>query len=124
MHSVNRQKGMTAIGWLFVLALIGFFVLVTLKMLPAYLEYFKVASTLESLEEETGWTEVTPRAIRNLIERRFDISYVNVITPRQVKIKSAGATYRVTAKYEAREHLFFNVDVVMSFYKQVTVRAH
>jgi hypothetical protein len=115
---------MTAIGWLFVLALIGFFVLVTLKMLPAYLEYFKVVSTLESLEDETGWTEVTPRAIRNLIERRFDISYVSVITPREVKIKSAGTSYRVTAKYEAREHLFFNVDVVMSFYKQVTVRAH
>jgi hypothetical protein len=115
---------MTAIGWLIVLALIGFFVLVTLKMLPAYLEYFKVVSTLESLEEETGWTDVSPRVIRNLIERRFDVSYVSVITPREVKIKRAGETYRVTAKYEAREHLFFNIDVVMSFYKQVTVRAH
>jgi Tfp pilus assembly protein PilE len=49
MRPLNRQKGMTAIGWLIVLALIGFFVLLTLKMLPSYLEYYKIVSTLDSL---------------------------------------------------------------------------
>lgn len=122
MHSLNRQKGMTAIGWLIVLALIGFFVLLALRMVPAYMEYYKVVSTLESLEEETGWTDVTPQAIRRLLERRFDISYVQSITPRQVSIKPLGAYYNVSAKYSAREHLVGNVSVVMEFHKQVKVR--
>ena len=122
MHSLKRQNGMTAIGWMIVLALIGFFVLLTLRMAPAYMEYYKVVSSLESLEEETGWTEVTPQAIRNLLERRFDISYVHSITPRQVSIKPSGAFYVVTAKYNAREHLFGNVTVMMEFHKQVRVR--
>jgi hypothetical protein len=113
---------MTAIGWMIVLALIGFFVLLTLRMAPAYMEYFKVVSTLESLEEETGWTDVTPHTIRLLLERRFDISYVSSITPRQVSIKPSGAYYLVTAKYDAREHLFGNVTVLMKFHKQVKVR--
>ena len=122
MQSVDRQKGMTGIGWLIVLALIAFFVLLALRIVPAYLEYYKVVSALESLEEETGWSDVNPRAIRDLIERRFDISYVYSITPQQVSIRPSGAYYAVTAKYDAREHIFGNIDVLMSFYKQVRVR--
>jgi hypothetical protein len=94
---------MTGAGWLIVLALIGFFAMLILIMLPSYMEYYKIVSTLESLEEESGLE--TPQAIRRLIERRFDIRY------------------RVQAKYESRKHLFANVYVVMTFDKQVTVKS-
>jgi hypothetical protein len=121
MRTLNRQTGMTAIGWLIVLALIGFFVLITLKMVPSYLEYYKIVSTLESLEEESDLK--TPAAIRRLVERRFEISYVDRITARDVQIQPAGPYYKVTAQYNASEHLFGNVYVVMKFYKQVRVAA-
>ena len=119
MRSIRRQAGVTAIGWMIILALIGFFVFLTLKMLPSYLEYFKVASSLESLEKETL---ATPIEIRKLLGRRFDISYVYTITPKQVKIKNAGKVFNVTARYDSRVHLFANVDVLMSFDKQVKVK--
>jgi hypothetical protein len=118
MRSIRRQAGVTAIGWMIILALIGFFVLLTLKMLPSYLEYLKVASSLESLEKETL---SSPAEIRDLLERRFYISYVYTITPKQVKIKNAGQFFNVAAKYDSRVHLFANVDVLMSFDKQVKV---
>ena len=120
MQSLKRQNGMTAIGWLIVLALIGFFVLLTLRMLPSYLEYYKVVSTLDSLEHETGLA--TPADIKRLLERRFDISYVETIQPKDVGIKAVGPDFKVIADYESRKHLFANVDVVMSFYKEVLVR--
>jgi hypothetical protein len=120
MQSLKRQNGMTAIGWLIVLALIGFFVLLTLRMLPSYLEYYKVVSTLDSLEKEPGLA--TPADIKRLLERRFDISYVETIQPKDVGIKAVGPDFKVIADYESRKHLFANVDVVMSFYKEVTVR--
>ena len=120
MRSLHKQKGVTAIGWLIILGLIGFFTLLTLKMVPAYMEYYKVVSSLESLEEESGLH--TPADIRRLLNRRFNISYVETINERDVKITSAGPVYKVTAKYESREHLFGNVYVVMEFYKQVKVR--
>lgn len=119
MHSIKRQEGMTAIGWLIVLALIGFFVLLALRMMPSYLEFYKIVSTLDSLESEGAMD--SPREIRKLLERRFDISYVHSITPNQVAVKSAGANWDVIADYDSRVHLFANVDVVMSFYKQVQV---
>ena len=120
MRSLARQKGMTGIGWLIVLGLIGFFVLLALKMVPVYLEYYKVVSTLESIAKESGYE--SPREIRDLLERRFDISYVSTITHKDVIIKSAGQYFNVRAKYDAREHLFGNVSVMMSFDKQVVAK--
>jgi hypothetical protein len=119
MQSLKRQNGMTAIGWLIVLALIGFFVLLTLRMLPSYLEYYKVVSTLDSLKKEG--TMSSPAEIRRLIDRRFNISYVEAIQPKDVIIKPVGPNYQVIADYESRKHIFANVDVVMSFYKEVLV---
>lgn len=119
MQALKRQNGMTAIGWLIVLGLIGFFVLLTLRMLPSYLEYYKIVSSLDSLVNETGLD--SPAAIRRLLDRRFNISYVDVIQPTDVIIKPVGSNFQVIADYESRKHIFSNVDVVMSFYKEVMV---
>ncbi len=121
MQMANRQKGMTGIGWLIVLGLIGFFALLTLRMVPSYLEYYKVSAALEKLPKETGLVDVNPVSIRRALERQFDIGYVNVILPSDIRVKPAGAYYDVTAKYDDRKHLFANVDVVMSFDKTVKV---
>jgi hypothetical protein len=122
MQALKRQNGMTAIGWLIVLGLIGFFVLLTLRMVPSYLEYYKIVSSLDSLTNETGLD--SPGAIRKLLDRRFNISYVDVIQPRDVIIKAVGPNFQVIADYESRKHIFANVDVVMSFYKEVLVTPH
>ena len=121
MQSLKRQNGMTAIGWLIVLALIGFFVLLTLRMLPSYLEFYKVVATLDSLEKESGLA--TPADILRRLERLYDISYVETIQPKEVIIKPVGPDFKVIADYESRKHLFANVDVLMSFYKEVMVHS-
>jgi hypothetical protein len=74
---------------------------------------------MDSLKKETL---DSPHAIRNLLERRFDISYVETIQPKDVIIKPIGPNFKVIADYESRKHIFGNVDVIMSFYKEVLVR--
>jgi hypothetical protein len=110
---------MTGIGWLIVLALIGFFVLLALRMVPAYLEYQKVVSTFNAMEKESGYSSAG--AIRKDIERRFDVSFVNSISATDVEIKPQGSNYSVTASYEAREHVAGNIYVVMDFEKRILV---
>jgi hypothetical protein len=120
MHSLRQQNGVTAIGWLIILGLIGFFVLLILKMYPAYYEYYTVSSTLETMTKDSGFEN--PTEIRKAAERRFDISYVTTVTPKDLKIKPYGQYWLVAAKYESRVHLFYNVSVVMDFDKQVKVK--
>ena len=120
MRSMHRQKGVTAIGWLVILGLIGFFTLLVLKMYPSYLEYYKISTVLEMMEKESGYSG--PAQVRDLAERKFDISYVEAVTPKDLKIKPRGKNYIVTAKYESRVHLFYNVSVVMDFEKEVKLK--
>jgi hypothetical protein len=84
------------------------------------MEYYKITSTLETMANESGFG--SPREIRNMAERRFDISYVSTITQNDLKIKPFGQHYLVRAKYESVVHLFANVSVVMAFDKQVKVK--
>ena len=122
MRSMHQQKGVTAIGWLIILGLIGFFVLLTLKMLPSYMEFYKISSTLETMTKDSGFEN--PAEIRDIAERRFDISFIDTITPADVVIKPVGSTFTVTAAYEHTEHVFGNVYVVMDFEKEITVKRY
>ena len=76
---------------------------------------------LEKLPKESGLADVNPMSIRRALERQFDIGYVHAIQPSDILVKPVGAYYNVTAKYDDRKHLFYNVDVVMSFDKTVKV---
>ncbi len=121
MQTLKSQRGMTAIGWLIVLGLIGFFVLLALRMIPSYLEYATVSSALESLQNEPGMSNTTPQEIRKMLGKRFDINDVKSISAKDVAIQNQGGSYLVGVDYEVRMPVFGNVDVVMSFNKEIEV---
>ena len=67
----HDQRGMTAIGWLLVLGLIAFFTLITLRLVPLYIEYGKVASVLESLPDENRIGSMTSAEINLACHQAF-----------------------------------------------------
>lgn len=121
MQTLKSQRGMTAIGWLIVLGLIGFFVLLALRMIPSYLEFFTVTSALESLQNEPGMADKTPQDIRTMLSKRFDINDVKSITAKDVAVQNQGGSFLVGVDYEVRMPVLGNVDVVMTFAKEVEV---
>jgi len=124
MDRWHHQKGMTAIGWLLVLGLIAFFTLITLRLIPLYLEFAKVTTVLESLENEPGITRKSKSEIATLISKRFDVNDIYNVDPKLVKIAKGKNVLTVSINYERREHVAGNVDVVATFDKQVEVIAN
>ena len=124
MNKWHHQKGMTAIGWMLVLGLIAFSTLITLRMVPLYLEFGKVASTLESLKEQPNITQQTKSDIVKIVSKRFDVNDVDNVDPKLIKISKDKGVLKVSIKYERREHLVGNVDIVATFDKQVEVAAN
>lgn len=121
MKTRRYQTGMTAIGWLLVLGLIAFFTLITLRLVPLYLEYGKVASVIESLKSEPGITSKPRTEIVKLVSRRFDVNDVRNVDARIIKVSKDKGVLTVSIDYERRQHLIGNVDVVAVFDKQVEV---
>ena len=124
MNRWHHQKGMTAIGWLLELGLIAFFTLITLRLVPAYMEFAKVTSVLESLQNEPGITRKTKGEILALIGKRFDVNDVYQVDAKQVKVTKEKGVLKMSIDYERREHLVGNVDVVTTFNKEVEVVAN
>jgi hypothetical protein len=121
MHRINKQRGMTAIGWVIVLGLLAFFTLLTLRLLPLYLEYGKVSSAFESLYSEPGITKKPVSEIRKMLGKKLYINEVREIDKRLIDIKNKGNVLTVSIEYERRVPMVGNIDAIASFKKEVQV---
>jgi Domain of unknown function (DUF4845) len=116
----SGQRGVTLVGWVVILipfVIVGYAVV---RLLPVYLNYQKVAKTLE-----TTATEVTPgtdaAAIRNTIDKHFDIDMVEFPTSKDVKIVRDGPAWVMECAYEDQAPLFANISLHVTFDKKVTI---
>jgi hypothetical protein len=119
MQTLKSQQGMTAIGWMIVLGLIAFFVLLALRLTPGYLEFSTISTSLESLKNEPGITTKTAPEIRSMLGKRFDINDVHSIDSKDVKIENRDGKLRVWVDYEVRVPVAGNVDAISKFNKEV-----
>ncbi len=115
MSKLSRQSGMTLIGFLLMFMLIGFFTLLTLKLVPIYLEHYKIVSSLEALKSDPDLATRPKEEILKTLEKRWDINMVNRVTAQDVKITKQGGRLTVQIAYEAVEHIMGNVDVLVTF---------
>ena len=117
----HRQRGVTFIGWLFLLVPTAVLVYAGIRLTPVYMEYMKVARTLEQVKTEFDGNAPTATSIRQSIERHFDIEDVTTITYKDVLIQGQGRSMKVTASYDSQAPLFANILLVVQFDKSVDI---
>ena len=118
MADKSKQGGMTLMGFLMVLAVVGIFAFIGMKLFPVYSEYYSVVQSMKGIQMEPGVANMAPVKIRDLLDRRFDISYVDSVKPEHIKITRANG-YNLSIKYEVRRPLAYNLDFVAKFEKTV-----
>jgi hypothetical protein len=115
---------MTFIGILILVVVVGAWVYAGIRLVPKYLEYVRIASTLEKVRDEfdsnPGSTEFM---LRKAIERHFDIEMVDVIGANDIEIKKEGGVFKMRANYEDTVPLVYNVSFLLTFDKTVEVAA-
>ena len=85
---MRRQAGMTTLGMLVLVTFIGMFAFGFIRLTPVYLNYMKVAGVVEGVREEFDGQGPSRAAIRQSIERRFNVESVSEISPRDDKVTS------------------------------------
>jgi Tfp pilus assembly major pilin PilA len=111
----SEQRGMTVIGMLLLLIVIAFAALIAMKVVPMYIEYYTIKSTIESIRKEPQLAQMSPTDIHNAIQKRFDIGYVERLNARDLKIRNdAQSRGRVLELvYEDERELFYGLYVVL-----------
>ena len=115
MLTRKRQQGLTFISWLVILVVVGFFVLIALKVTPVYMEHFSVKAALESLKNEPLISRKPVSEIRKMLNRRLDMNSIYSLTKDQILIDRRGGVTTVRIKYEERRNIVANMSLVMSF---------
>lgn len=111
----RTQGGMTLIGFIITLAVVGVFIYLGMKVIPMYSEYYAVKAALKGLADEPGIASKSPAKIQDLFFRRLYISYAETVKPEHVKITRKDAGYHIAVHYEVRKPLIANLDVVGVF---------
>lgn len=113
----RRQRGLSAMGMLVLLIVVVGGITLTLKLLPHYIDYYTINSVIEGLPAQDVRT-MSRTSLSEMLEKRFRINNLRGFSIRDMIDLDRGRDGTVLhLKYEQRQHLFFNVDVVLSFEK-------
>jgi Tfp pilus assembly protein PilE len=111
MH--QRQRGISFIGFIVVLAVVGFFLFLGMKIGPTYIEYYSIRNAVDKVAAEAKGADVN--TIRNAMERQMTIDYAGSYKPEFVRVIRDGNQLNLVLNYEIRKPLIYNLDFVAKF---------
>lgn len=114
---MKLQRGASTLGMLILLSYGALVLLLTLKLLPVYLDDLTIKSVMEGLVADTSADvrSATPERLRELIRKRLGVNNVSGIDAKDIKIVREGPITKLDASYEVRTPMIANADVVLSF---------
>jgi hypothetical protein len=115
MKTRFSQQGLSMTGWMAVLFVISFFITCAVKITPLYLDAWTAQTAIENVVNKQRENTESIKAIRSAIGRQFLANRVKVVNPRTMKITKKNGKVIIDARYEQREPLFYNIDVVIKF---------
>ena len=120
MRHMHKQEGITLIGFLLGLAVVGFAAVMGMKVVPMYTEYYNISKALDGVAREVGLANKTNYEIKSALFKRLQTNYVRSLSEKDIKIVRKNGV-RVSVNYEIRKGLIANLDVVGKFDKEVVL---
>jgi hypothetical protein len=118
----KRQQGMTFIGLLCILVLVGVVVYAGIRLIPVYLNYMKIAKTMELTASEAHAENVDPGNIRRLLERHWAIEDPTAVDVKDIQITKDDEGAQMHVAYDDTVPYVANVSLSVHFEKTVKVR--
>lgn len=122
---MKKQTGLTLIGFVFILIIVGFFAYAAMKLVPAYTEYFGVVKAMNALATEPGLSSKSPEEIQQELAFKGSFQYVDdkTFSPQNVKIKNGPTGGVLEVKYDKDIPFIYNIDFLLHFDKTVPLKA-
>ena len=110
----SAEHGVSLLGILFVLLLVGFALTALFRVGPLYLDDYTVRKSFAALSDGDA-RNLSDQAIRQKLYKYFVVNNVDSIDLKQVRIERNAARVLVSLYYERRVAFLGNLDVVAKF---------
>lgn len=112
---MNRQRGVTFIGMMFIAGLIVFAAIIGLKLIPAYIEYATVVNHLREIAHSPDARGASPKDIQTMFNKRAQIDAITVLKGDDLEIEKEGDQVTIRAAYSTKIKLFGNLSACIDF---------
>ena len=121
MQTLTRQRGISMPLLVLIIAVGGFFLLCTFRLVPVYAENRYVVAALNNLGNDPEQLHsMSARQIRQELQRFYQINNVSSPGPTQnIDVDKRTANTVVNINYETRVPLLWNIDLLVSFENQL-----
>ena len=113
MTMPGRQHGLSMTGFLFVGAVVLVLVLLSFRVIPAYIEYFSVQKALEGALNDSK--DLTKAEIRKLVDRRIGADYIDSVNSNDIEVTRDGKVTTATVSWQNKLHLVGNASLLLEF---------
>jgi len=121
MKRKKSQQGMTTIGWLMVLVILGLFLIIGIKLVPVYVNGYSLYSAMESMESNHKLRGMSARQLRKKTFLIIDLNYIRDIKPEDVIIARKANGYQVAISYVVYRHILGNLSLYVEWDKTVLI---
>ena len=115
MAEFKRQSGMSMLGILAILLMVGFFAMCAIRISPPYFEYLSVKNIVSNVAVAPESAQESIRDIRRALDSNFNTNQIYELDAKDVNIyRKSGKTY-IDANYEVRLPIIWRIDAVVRF---------
>lgn len=118
---MRLQKGMTLIGMLFTMAVVAATVIVVMRVVPVYMQYYAIVNSIRDLSAVpasslSGDPDADTQVLRSSLLKRLDINVIDYLKEDNVRISPDGTNkFKVVLDYQVVRPLVYNVSLLFHF---------
>ncbi len=116
----HQQRGISFIGFIIVLAVLGVFLFLGMRIGPTYIEYLSIRNAVNTVAAEAQSADLA--SIRRAMDRQMTIDYAANFKPEFVSVQRDGNQLNLVLNYEIRKPLIYNIDFVAKFHHTAPIR--
>lgn len=110
-----KQRGMTFIGLVLVIAAVIFLAVLGMKITPAYIEFASVKKAIQRLADDPAFNEMGKKEIIQAFNKSAEVGYITVIKGNDLIIEKGQSGNVVTAEYQVTIPIVANASVLLDF---------
>lgn len=111
----RQQRGASFFSTMMILAVVGIFATVGMKLYPVYFDHYLIKSVMTDLIESPNELSKSNREIRLSLSKRFRVNQVKLPSEEALVLERDSGVLMINLNYQVEVPMFFNVAALVKF---------
>ena len=116
----GRQRGISLVGWLLLIILVGGWVYGAIRVIPAYIEDGEIATTLKGVRNDARTLSI-PDIQRELVDQ-LNINSIDDVNVNEFKFTEGDGTLTISINHPIEKTFIANLSFVVHSRHSITVK--